>query len=99
MEKLGAIIRQRREKLGLKVYELAKKVGINPVYITQIEKHGKLPSPKVIDSLERALGISLWILYMGEKHPEILEKFRELAKRGNIKNYLLGRDSKQRSKG
>ena len=84
MQNLGAIIRQRREKLGLKVYELAKKVGINPVYVTQIEKHGKLPSYKVINSLEQVLNVDLWTLYMGEKHPEVLKKIGVLAKRGNI---------------
>jgi len=92
MQNLGTIIRQRREKLGLKVYELAKKVGINPVYITQIEKHGKLPSPKVIDSLEQALDVHLWNLYLGEKHPEVLKKIGVLAKCGNIENYLLDKD-------
>jgi len=84
MQNLGAIIRQRREKLGLKVYELAKKVRINPVYITQIEKHGKLPSYKVINSLEQVLDVSLWNLYMKEKHPEVLKKIGVLVRRGNI---------------
>lgn len=43
-ENFGAAIRKKREKQGLKVYELANRVDVNPVYITQIEKHNKLPS-------------------------------------------------------
>ena len=45
MKKFGTILREARTICGLKGYELAKKVGVNPVYITQIEKHDKLPSP------------------------------------------------------
>jgi len=44
MKNFGAALRERRKLSELKVYELAKKVGVNPVYITQIEKHGMLPS-------------------------------------------------------
>lgn len=52
---IGVKIRQRRQELGLKVYELAEKVGVNPVYITQIERHGKLPSSEVFLKIEEAL--------------------------------------------
>jgi transcriptional regulator with XRE-family HTH domain len=41
---IGELLRSNRQKKGLKVYELAKLVKVNPVYITQIEKNYKLPS-------------------------------------------------------
>lgn len=45
---LGQLIRARRKELGLTIEELAKKVGIDRTYFTRIEKHGFLPSPKVM---------------------------------------------------
>jgi transcriptional regulator with XRE-family HTH domain len=79
MVKIGEIIRKRREGLGLKVYELAEKVGVNPVYITQIEKHNKLPSPAIFLKILESLSLpadelnDLYQLYMKEKFPEILK--------------------------
>ncbi len=55
---IGIKIRERRKELGLKVYELANKVEINPVYVTQIEKHGKLPSPEIFLKIEAALNLN-----------------------------------------
>jgi len=52
---LGEVIRERRKEIGLKVYELADKVGVNPVYITQIEKHNKVPSEAVITEIGKVL--------------------------------------------
>jgi len=45
---LGQLIRARRKELNLTIEELAKKVGIDRTYFTRIEKHGLLPSPKVM---------------------------------------------------
>ena len=51
MKSFGEIIREARQKKGIKVFELAERIGVNPVYITQIEKHNKLPSPYVARSI------------------------------------------------
>ena len=70
MENLGMIIRKSREELTLKAYELAKEVGINPVYITQIEKHGKLPSPSVMKRISEVLcNERLFDMYLKRKYP------------------------------
>jgi len=71
-KKLGMIIRDYRNKLGLKVYELAKTVGVNPVYITKIEKHNDLPSIVVYMNIEKALNLPsvLRVQYFKEKYPE-----------------------------
>jgi len=75
-EFLGTAIRKRREMLGLKIYEVANKVGVDPVYITQIEKHGKLPSPltmqKIID--EVMLPNEVFKIYLKIKYPVLYEK-------------------------
>ena len=69
--KLGELIRARRKKLGLKVKDLAKEVGIHPVYMTQIEKHNKLPSPAVYNNIEKILGTNLRKIYLKEKYPKL----------------------------
>ena len=52
---LGQRIRARRKELGLTIEELANKVGIDRTYITKIERHGFLPSRKVIDNIVKNL--------------------------------------------
>ena len=41
---LGDMIRKFRKIKGMKVYELADKVGIDAAYLTQIERQGRFPS-------------------------------------------------------
>lgn len=55
VEPLGDIIRKERKTKNMLVYELAIIVGVNPVYITQIEKHNKTPSYPVFDRISKAL--------------------------------------------
>jgi len=80
------IIREYRKKLGLKVYELAKKVGVNPVWITKIEKHNDLPSIVVYMNIEKSLNLppALRVQYFKEKYPEsshgqLPQKFEQMA--------------------
>ena len=70
MEHIGVIIRKRRKECALKLYQLAKKVGVCPVYITQIEKHGKLPSPVVMKRISEVLcDDRLFDMYLKTKYP------------------------------
>lgn len=94
---LGKAIRKRRLERGLKVFQLANNVHINPVYITQIEKHGKLPSPAVMEKISSELcdrelltaylKIKFPLLYEERKklypdlNPEMEEIFKELKKK------------------
>ncbi|MDE2231824.1 MAG: helix-turn-helix transcriptional regulator [Candidatus Omnitrophica bacterium] len=85
-KKLGMIIRDYRKKAGLKVYELAKKIGVTHVWITKIEKHNDLPSIVVYMNIEKTLKLppSLRIQYFKEKYPEASEgqlphKFEQMA--------------------
>ncbi len=49
-------IAERREELGLAAYELAKRAGISPSYLSLIEAGYKVPSERVAIDLARALG-------------------------------------------
>lgn len=85
MENIGTLIRKRREKCKLKVFELAKKVGVSAVYITQIEKHNKIPPYDLFIKIENALGgleADLYQCYLKVKFPGLLKdmKAREIIK-------------------
>ena len=77
----GKAIRKRRLECHLKVFELAHSVGVTPVYITQIEKHGKLPSSAVMEKISAALsdaGHKLLSIYLKIKYPVIYQDKQEL---------------------
>ena len=78
MEKLGEEIRARRQGLKLTAKDLAKKIGVDPTYITYIEKHGKFPSPAVMKKIEDTLGDPiLGSIYLKTKYPEVCKEFEE----------------------
>lgn len=60
MEQVGAIIRQRREALGLTLAQLAEAVGATKGYLSMIEnaRVANPPSQRLLDRLESALRIS-----------------------------------------
>jgi len=99
MEKLGVTIRKIRNELALKVYELAKEVGVSSVYITQIEKHGKLPSPAVMKKISEVLcDEQLFDIYLKMKYPvvygtaskrEVDSEFKQINKAFEKKNIFL----------
>lgn len=79
---IGQTIRDRRESRGLKVYELAILVCVDPVYITQIELHNKLPSLRLFTNIYYALDFEkdFFIQYLNTKYPEL---FTTLARINN----------------
>ena len=77
MENLGTAIRKKREELRFKVYELADAAGVDPVYITRIEKHGKLPSPLIMEKISKALSDEdLFKLYLKLKYPMVYDRIK-----------------------
>jgi transcriptional regulator with XRE-family HTH domain len=72
MANMGQIIRKRREYLKLQAKELAQTVGVDPVYVSQIEIHNKMPSLEVYKKIEKALLLPAYYRsqYFREKHPE-----------------------------
>jgi len=73
MEDLGMVIRKRRLELKLKVYELARLVEVDPVYISQIEIHNKLPAPALFEKIRKTLKLDEQVknLYLHKKLPDI----------------------------
>ena len=67
------VIRKRRLELKLKVYELAKLVEVDPVYISQIEIHDKLPAPALFEKIRKILKLDEQVknLYLHKKLPDI----------------------------
>ena len=73
MEDLGMVIRKRRIELKLKAYELARLVEVDPVYISQIEIHNKLPAPALFERIRKVLKLDEQVknLYLHKKIPDI----------------------------
>src|SRR5208282_2728728 len=73
MEDLGMVIRKRRIELKLKAYELAKLVEVDPVYISQIEIHNKLPAPALFEKIRKVLKLDEQVknLYLHKKLPDM----------------------------
>ena len=49
-------IRELRNAKGWSVYDLAKKIGKTPGYVSKIEARGEIPSPEMIIGLAEVLG-------------------------------------------
>jgi len=87
----GALIRKQRQKLGMKVLELAQRVKVSPVYITQIERHNKLPSHDVLMKIVGIVGDrceihsqhNIYNRYLKAKHPNIWKHLIYLLGRSN----------------
>ncbi len=89
MKKLGEEIRLRRQSLKLTAKDLAHKLGVDPTYITYIEKHDKIPSPALMDKIENVLGDKmLTTIYLKTKYPEVCKKF-EIGQRDIAGEFIL----------
>lgn len=60
---LGAYIRKEREAVGMSASKLARGAGVDPSYITKLERGERdNPSPAVLQRLADALGINVYNL-------------------------------------
>ncbi|MDD5432978.1 MAG: helix-turn-helix transcriptional regulator [Candidatus Omnitrophica bacterium] len=88
MKNLGKEIRASRQISKLTAKDLANKIGVDPTYITYIEKHGKIPSPAVMKKIEDVLDDPmLGSIYLETKYPEVCKEFEEGQK--NIADEFL----------
>ncbi|MEA4960712.1 helix-turn-helix domain-containing protein [Lutispora sp.] len=62
MSIIGTNIRNTRNKKNLSLKELAKKSGVTEQYLADIESGKKIPNQKLIESISKALGISVDLL-------------------------------------
>ena len=80
--KIAETINSIRKRLGYTQAELSKKSGVTQVYISAIELGKKHPSPKILDKIGKAMGLSgeILFLYSAEVryiHPEFEESFQK----------------------
>lgn len=62
MSIIGTNIKNTRNKKSLSLKELAKKSGVTEQYLADIESGKKIPNQKLIESISKALGISVDLL-------------------------------------
>lgn len=83
---LGTNITKYREMANIKKIDLAKIVGVNRAYITQIENDEKKPSTEVLQKIAKAINTTTSVLLEETKEPadsnrdSIMNKVNELAK-------------------
>ncbi len=58
----GPAVRVIRELMGIRHGQLAKRVAINPGYLTKIETGNRQPSPEVTVRIANALGVSIEVI-------------------------------------
>lgn len=66
---LGERIKKIREEKGIKQKELADKIGISYVMLSQYERGERKPKYEMIDRIANALDIDPFYLMYGENHP------------------------------
>ena len=75
---LGSLMRAQRKKLRLTTEQLAELTAIDRTYITKIEKHNKLPSLAIMQTICDRLGDrELFEKYLKIKYPLMYEKWKE----------------------
>ena len=68
-ENLGAAVRQARERRGLSLRELARRMEVSPSFVSQVERGKANPSVGTLYSLVSVLGVSLNELLGGPEEP------------------------------
>jgi len=79
-EYIGSKIRHFRNSKDLSITELAKRASISQSYLSEIE-NGKLPSLDKLNTICKALGISLGEFFGAADIPTELIELNEVAKK------------------
>ncbi len=64
-EMLGRSLRETREEQGDRLVDVARRAGISPQYLSEIERGRKEPSSEMIAAITGALGVDLADLLAG----------------------------------
>ena len=83
---VGVKIKAERDKAGWTQTELAKRAGITPSALSQIESGERFPSTMVLAKLARALSVSMDYL-LGEKKDD---EFRSIIHNEKMKSLFSG---------
>ena len=77
--KVGSRLRQERERRGISLRELARRVGVSPSLISQIERDKVNPSVSTLWGIVTALGLTMGDLF---SHVEAPRGLRPVAENG-----------------
>jgi transcriptional regulator with XRE-family HTH domain len=79
--KIGTVIKDIRQKFGIKQFELASMCELSQTYLSQIESNLKDPNMSTLKNIAEALKIPLPILfYLSLDENDISDKKREAFK-------------------
>ena len=81
----GNSIRERRKELGLSLRYVAKKIGISPLDLGDIERCHK-PAPSIVASGVDFISILVQELNLTESQKDVLEKMAQYSRLGRIKS-------------
>ena len=68
-ETFGLLVREHRQALGISQAELARRLGVNPAYISIIENNLRRPSLSLLQRMSDVLGVEGQALFL-LSHPE-----------------------------
>ena len=77
MKTIGERIRARRKEVGLTAEELAKLAGIDRTYLSKMERHNVLPSPRIFTKIIIQLKVrpeSYLLEYQRLKFPDLYKR-------------------------
>ena len=77
--KVGSRLRAERERLGIGLRELARRVGVSPSLVSQIELDRVNPSVSTLYSLVTALGITMSDVFGEQPEERVVERGDGLA--------------------
>jgi transcriptional regulator with XRE-family HTH domain len=77
--KVGSRLRAERERLGIGLRELARRVGVSPSLVSQIELDRVNPSVSTLYSLVTALGITMSDVFGEQPGERVVERRDSLA--------------------
>src|SRR5712691_889229 len=63
---IGPRLREQRERLGMSLREIARRIGVSPSLISQIERDKVNPSVSTLYALARELGLNMGDLFATE---------------------------------
>lgn len=90
MKTLGERIRELREQKDISLRELAKKLGVSPAFLSDIELGRRFPSDEVLAKIAKELGESVEELKKYDTRPPV-EELKRLAAANPLMGLALRR--------
>jgi len=86
--RVGHRLRAERERLGIGLRELARRVGVSPSLVSQIELDRVNPSVSTLYSLVTALGITMSDVFGEQPEERVVERGDGLAERPDTRRVI-----------